>query len=452
VSRGSLRLRLLIAGAVSVLAALALSALGLTLLFERHVERRVVSELAVFLDQVIAGLDRGADGALTVTRAPADARFAEPLSGLYWQIQAGGAVLRSRSLWDEQLPPSPGAAANGAMDRQRIVGPGKSELIAVGRRVALPARLGGGTARAVVALDSAGIATATRAFTADLLPYLALLAVFLIVAAYMQVAVGLRPLSAVRKRISAIRQGKARRLEQDFPDEILPLAAEVDALLEARETQIETARARAGDLAHGLKTPLQVLAGDAERLRTKGDFETAAEIAQLARTMQRQIDRELARARMAAGNPDARARVADVVSSVVAVTVRTPGGARLEWSIDIPAPITARIDPDDLAEAVGNLIDNAARHARARVSIRARPLAGSIIITVADDGSGIPQDRLAKALARGGRLDESGDGAGLGLAIVRDIVEAWGGKLDMRTGASGLEADIHLPDGKGALA
>jgi signal transduction histidine kinase len=446
VNRGSLRLRLFIAGAVSVLAALALSALGLTLLFERHVERRVDAELAVFLDQAIAGLDRGADGALAMARDPADPRFAVPLSGLYWQIQAGGAVLRSRSLWDERLPLPPGAPAKGAVQRQRIAGPGKSELIAVGRSIALPARLGGGAAHAVVALDSADIATAARAFAADLLPYLALLALFLIAAAYLQVAVGLRPLSAVRRRISAIREGKARRLERGFPDEILPLAAEVDALLGAREAQVERALARAGDLAHGLKTPLQVLAGDAERLRAKGENETAAEIAQLARSMQRQIDRELARARMAARNPDARARIADVVRGVVAVAARAPGGARLEWSIDIPAHSTARIDPDDLAEAIGNLIDNAAHHARARVSIRTRPQARSIIITVADDGPGIPQERLAEALARGGRLDGAADGAGLGLAIVRDVVEAWGGKLEIRTGATGLEADLNLPD------
>lgn len=438
-NRGSLRLRLLLAGMASILAALALSALGLTLLFERHVERRVEAELGVYLDQIVAGINRGADGALILSGTPADPRFTKALSGLYWQIQAGEAVLRSRSLWDAQLELSPDELADGAVHRHRIAGPGGAELIVLERSVTLPTHLGGGTARAAVALDSTDVAAAARAFAVDLLPYLALIAVLLTAAAYAQVAVGLRPLAAVRKRLAAIREGKERRLGQAFPDEILPLAAEVDALLDARETQVERARARAADLAHGLKTPLQVLAGDVDRLRAKGEGGIAAEIEQVATAMRRHVDRELARARMGAGSPHARARIAEVIERVVAVIARTPVGADLEWSVDIPTEAMALIDPDDLAEAIGNLVENAARHARTRVSIRTRQEAQFVIVTVADDGPGIPQERLDEVLLRGGRLDRSGSGAGLGLAIVRDIAEAWGGHFEIRTGTTGLE-------------
>jgi signal transduction histidine kinase len=445
-NRGSLRLRLLLAGAVSVFAALTLSALGLVLLFERHVERRVEAELGIYLDQIVAGLDRGGDNALTMSRMPADPRFGNPLSGLYWQIQAGEAVLRSRSLWDAELVLPSDELADGAVHRHRIPGPGGSELIALERSVTLPARLGGGAMRAAVAIDTGDIAAATRAFAVDLLPYLTVIAVFLIAAAYAQVVVGLQPLAAVRKRLAAIRDGEARRLGHAFPDEILPLTTEVDALLEARETQVERARARAGDLAHGLKTPLQVLVGDVERLRAKGEHGIAREIEQVASTMRRHVDRELARARMGVDSSNACARIAGVVDRVVAVVARTPAGARLAWSVDIPAETVARIDPDDLAEAIGNLVENAARHAHARVSIRARHKAGFIIVTVADDGPGIPQERLEEALLRGGRLDRSENGAGLGLAIVRDIAEAWGGRLEIRTSPAGLEADFSARD------
>ena len=131
----------------------------------------------------------------------------------------------------------------------------------------LPARLGRADIRAAVALDAADITAAVRSFTIDLLPYLAVIALFLIGAAYAQVAIGLKPLDTVHKQLTVIRKGKARKLGPAFPDEILPLTAEVDALLDAREEQIEKARARAGDLAHGFKTPLQALAGDVERLR-----------------------------------------------------------------------------------------------------------------------------------------------------------------------------------------
>jgi len=444
VSRGSLRLRLFLAGAVSIVAALALSALGLTLLFERHVERRIDAELAVYLDQITAGVDRGANGALVVSRPPADPRFDAPLSGLYWQVAAGQAVLRSRSLWDAVLDLPTDALADGAVHHHRVAGPDGAELIALERSVVLPARIGGGTMRAVVALDAADVAAATHGFAVDLMPYLALLGLFLIASAVVQVAVGLRPLAAVRARLAAIRAGTVHRLGGDFPDEIRPLAAEVDALIAAREAQIERARTRAGDLAHGLKTPLQVLAGDVERLRALGQPEIAAELDGLVTAMRRHVDRELARARMAAGSPDARADVGDVVRRVLAVVVRTPSGARLAWSVDVPPGTVARIDPDDLAEAIGNLAENAARHARAAVRVGGRAVGGEIVVTIADDGPGIPAQRLAEALSRGGRLDRGGDGAGLGLAIVGDIAEAWQGRLELAGGTAGTTASFAV--------
>ncbi len=443
-SRGSLRLRLFLAGAISILAALALSAAGLALLFERHVERRVAAELGVYLDQLVVGLDRGADGALHMRGSLADPRFGEPLSGLYWQVGAGDRVLRSRSLWDSTLALPADELADGSIHEHRVPGPGGAELYAVERSVTLPARLGGGTVRAVVAQDVADIVSATRAFADDLVPLLALVAALLMAAAYAQVAVGLRPLVAVRERLAAIGEGAARRLGRAFPQEVLPLAAEVDALLEAREAEAEKARARAGDLAHGLKTPLQVLAGDVERLRAKGEGSIAAEIEQVAVAMRRHVDRELARARTAAGKPDARAHVADVVKRVLSVVTRAPAGERLAWDVDVPPDAVGRIDPDDLAEAIGNLAENASRHARTKVSVGARRKDSLIVVTISDDGAGIPEDGLEQALARGGRLDRLGSGAGLGLAIVRDIAEAWDGTLDVRTSPSGLTVHFSI--------
>lgn len=444
--RGSLRLRLLLAGAISILVAVTLSALGLTVLFQRHVERRVEAELAVYLDQIVAGLDRDTSGAPVMSRSPVDPRFMQPLSGLYWQAQLGETTLRSRSLWDGQLTLPKDELPDGSVHHHRIAGSNGADLIVLERSVMLPERLGGGAMRATVALDTADVAAATRAFAVDLLPYLGLIAALLIATGYAQVAIGLRPLTTVRKRLSAIRAHKTRRLGRGFPDEIMPLAEEVDALLEARERQIAKARARAGDLAHGLKTPLQVLSGDVERLRMKGEVEIATEIQQVATAMRRHVDRELARARIGTGGQEASARLAEAVERVVAVMVRTPAGARLNWSVDIPADGAARIDPDDLAEAVGNLAENAARHAREKVSIRSsNESSGFIILTIADDGKGIPPGQLEEALSRGGRLDRSENGAGLGLAIVADIAEAWEGRFEIRNTSTGLEADLCLP-------
>jgi len=434
------------AGAISILAALALSALGLSYLFERHAERRVVSELVVFLDRIVAGLDRNADGTLVVSGAPSDPRFSHPLSGLYWQVWTDNAVIRSRSLWDKDLEEPAAMPADGTVAEFRLAGPGGTSLIAVGRHFTLPPRLGGDRIAAVVALDDEEIVAQRRAFTADLLPYLVVIGLFLLIAAYAQIAVGLRPLIAVRDRLSAIRQGTSRRLGREFPDEILPLAAEVDALLDAREIQLEKARTRAGDLAHGLKTPLQVLSGDVERLRQRGEKTIAEDIEQIAATMRRHVDRELVRARTAIGSATARAPIAEVIERVVNVVSRTPAGERLDCSFSVLDDLAGRIDADDLAEAIGNLVENAARHARTRVMVEAERDDGDIVIRVKDDGPGIPPERLAQALARGGRLDQIGEGAGLGLAIVREIAEAWKGKLEVRTDPAGLEALFIVPD------
>ena len=175
--RGSLRLRLFAAGAASILLALALAGFGLVLLFERHVERRVALELEAHLRQLIDGLGRAPDGTLDLLRPPAEPRFLEPLSGLYWQIgeeppAASGTVLRSRSLWDTVLHLPADPLRSGEVHQHNISGPGGASLLAVERQVTLSASLGGGDVRAVVAVDRAELHAAGLAFARDLIPSL----------------------------------------------------------------------------------------------------------------------------------------------------------------------------------------------------------------------------------------------------------------------------------------
>jgi signal transduction histidine kinase len=434
----------MIAGVGSVLVALCLSAFGL--LFERHVERRVAAELEIHLDQLIAGLERDAGGELVLARPPADPRFDQPLSGLHWQIvvQSNDTILRSRSLWDHVLSLPAQPMIDGAVHKHRLTGPSGSTLLALERDLALPAWLGGSDVRAVVALDTGDIRAATQAFAGDLVPFLAVIGALLVAAAWTQVRVGLRPLATIRDRLAAIRSGASRRLGAAFPDEVRPLATEIDALLSARELQIEKAKARAADLAHGLKTPLQVLAGDIARLEAKGETKLAMNLAEVATAMRRNVERELARPRIADGFTNGRADVGDVVRQVVAVVRRTPDGARLDWAVTLPPHLQAQIDPDDLAEALGNLVENAARHARQRIRITGHDGAGTAVIAISDDGPGIPADQLEAALKRGGRLDPSAVGTGLGLAIVSDIAAAWNARLHLKNTSPGLLAELRL--------
>jgi signal transduction histidine kinase len=442
----SLRLRLLLAGAVSTVLALLLAAYVLTVLFERHVERRIDQELNLYLDQLTAQIEPSPSGALALARQPADPRFEKPLSGLYWQIiqEPTGNVLRSRSLWDFELQ-LPAEMIDNAVHHHRVGGPERAQLYLLQRRVELPSRLGGGTARIAVALDTAEVKGAVGQFASDLMPLFAIIGGLLIAAAWFQVSVGLSPLATVRSRLAAIRSGDSRRLGSKFPSEIRPMAQEIDELLDARDQELARARTRAADLAHGLRTPLQVIHAEIERLRENGQAALASNLRTATETMQRNVERELARVRLAGPMKDASADIGTAIDQVLRVIQRTPDGQRLDWLIAVPKDVAARIDRDDLSEAVGNLLENAARHARHAVSITCGREGKYIAFSVTDDGAGIPEDRRAEALARGGRLDERGPGSGLGLAIVTDIVESWGGTLTLAGADPGLRAIIKLP-------
>lgn len=437
----SLRLRLLIAAGVFILAATALAAAGLIALFERHVRAWADDELTAQMDQLIAGIDKGANGQPTVLRAPGDTRFARPLSGLYWEvlIEPNGPVERSRSLWDFEIQLPPETRVDDTLRHHYVAGPGDTTLYLVQRRVELPARLDSKTARVAVALDAEQLKAAVWRFGTALVPFLLLISGLLIAAAWAQVAVGLRPLSAVRHKLAAVASGRERRLGAGFPDEVQPLAQEMDELLSAREQQIEKARGRAADLAHGLKTPLQVLAADIERLKAKGETGIAVEIEKVSLAMQRHVDRELARARLAAADVNATTDVASIADNVVRVLRRTPRGVDLAWTITVPQGLAARIDAADLAEALGNLVENAVRHTSTTVEVSAAAVGDMIAISIKDDGAGVPPALREDVLRRGRRLDTASPGsAGLGLAIVSDIADSCGGSLEMHDENTGV--------------
>ena len=439
----SLRLRLALAGALAILFALGLAALGLAQLFGAHVERRAVAEMSVQLDQVIAGLERGPDGQLELARPPADPRFAVPYGGLYWQIEEAGRLGRSRSLWDAALDLPADTLGDGAVHVHRLTGPEGSDLLVLERSVAMPARLGGGAVRAAVAMEASELLAARRAFMADLAPYLVLLALALSVAGWVQLSVGLRPLGDLGARIAALREGEAERMGGDWPVELRPVATEIDDLLAAREAETERARTRAADLAHGLKTPLQALMGEAGRLRRSGAGTEADGIEETARAMRRTVDRELARARTASRAADAAADPARVADRLIAVLRRTPDGARLHWQQEIPQGMAVALDEADLAEALGALAENAARHARSNVAISARTVGDRLHLSITDDGPGIPKTEREVLMRRHARADEAG--TGLGLAIANDIAEAAGGTLTLEDAAPGLTALLNLP-------
>ncbi len=158
--------------------------------------------------------------------------------------------------------------------------------------------------------------------------------------------------------------------------------------------------------------------------------------------MRRHVDRELARARIPTDAAQAQAHPAPVVARLVQ---DGPAGAGLEWQVDLPQAVAMRIDPDDLTEALGTLLENAARHARLRVQVGMRADGDRVAVVIGDDRPGVPDAELARLAQRDVRMDQGGDSHGIGLAIVTDIAEAAGGHLMMTNIAPGLSAELHLP-------
>ena len=446
----SLRFRLLVAAVISVSAALVIAGISLVVMFERHVERRIGSELDTYLNQITATVSVTTNGRIAFTHNLADPRFDQPLSGLYWQIQdeERPTLLRSRSLWDNVIELPDDNLTPGAVHGHLLPGPAGQTLIVHERQIFFQANNSERRLRIAVAVNEQTLVEARNAFAADMLPYLVVMASVLLVAAWVQVQIGLAPLDAVRRGVTKIRSGAKRRLERLYPDEVMPLVDEMNGLLEAQEQTIERARTWTADLAHGLKTPLMVLTADSQRLREEGHMSIADDLDQLAETMRRRVDRELIRARVRSGIEKKRMRAdaAVAVNGVVRTLKRSPRGAVLRWLLDVHDGADAAILPEDLTELLGNILENATKWANKAVSVSVTKGNKTISIRVEDDGPGVPENQLNTLGQRGVRLDEQKQGTGLGLAIAREVSEAYDGALSFeQSHMGGLAVTVQIP-------
>ncbi|TPI12990.1 HAMP domain-containing histidine kinase [Mesorhizobium sp. B4-1-3] len=441
----SIRFRLWSAATISILIALAIAGVGLRYLFELNVERRIVSELTVDLNELIGAASFAADGRLSVTSDLTDPRFNNPLSGHYWQVEdlASHSLVRSRSLWDAKLT-LPDLVDSGELRKiEELKGPGNELTIAVERTIT---DTDGRSFRAIVAEDHRSVEMSVNEYVWDLAPALIVLAAALMAAFFIQITVGLAPLENLRVAVRDVIAQRTARLDVAAPSEVQPLADEINRLLNAQEKALARARGRATDLAHGLKTPLQVLSADIRALRKKGETVLAYEIEKSAGAIRRHVERELARARLAREvSNKTSCRVREAAAGVIGVVKRTPAGKQLSFVVDVAEDFMAPVDEGDLSEILGNLMENAARFAKSSVHVRAFATASEVSIAVADDGPGIPDADQESALSRGVQLDGKGGSSGLGLAIVSDIVEAYGGSLTMANADPGLIVTIALP-------
>ena len=261
---------------------------------------------------------------------------------------------------------------------------------------------------------------------------------------------GLSPFDELRARLAAVRDGRERRLEGRYPSEVQPLVNDLNALLDHRDDAVRRALGKAGDLAHGLKTPVAVLMHEADRADAAGQHDVAAEMRTQLDRMRRQLDYHLAHARAAAsGAPlGARSSVAESANALARTLLRLHADRGLSIDVNVSPDHAVRAQREDLDEMLGNLLDNACKWAKSRVSIASSIDGANLLITIDDDGPGLDPAMRDAVLQRGVRADEAAPGSGFGLAIVRDLAELYGGSIALeRADGGGVRAVLRLPRG-----
>jgi signal transduction histidine kinase len=265
-----------------------------------------------------------------------------------------------------------------------------------------------------------------------------------------QIRWGLRPLDRVRRGLADLRSGKQARFAGDLPAEIEPLVGELNALLESNQEIIDRARTQVGNLAHALKTPLSVVINEARASREP----FAVKVAEQGEIMRKQVNHYLDRARIAAqvNVIGAITEVHPAVARLVRAMNRIHGDRGLNITCDGANPARFRGEQQDLEEIVGNLVDNACKWAKSRVTVSTGYVApagaapGRLTVTIDDDGPGLTEAEMEEVTKRGRRLDESKPGSGLGLSIVTDLVGLYRGKFQLsRSALGGLRAEVTLP-------
>ncbi|MDB5510259.1 MAG: integral rane sensor signal transduction histidine kinase [Hyphomicrobiales bacterium] len=451
----SIATRLFLLAAFWSLVVLVLAGLGLTTIYRRNAEQAFDSRLGVYLRAIVADVATPGEDTRTEPGQLGDPQFELSLSGWYWQItriDAGQSTVKaSRSLFASRLPRLEDlgvAAREGGYRSGYAAGPD-------GRRLRIVER--------VIEVDDdrrflIQVAANTEQIEEDIGRFrLALAATFLVLAlalvgsTLLQVRLGLRPLRRLQSEVAAIRRGEGDRIGGGFPPDLAPLANELNLLIASNREIVERARTHVGNLAHALKTPLSVIANEA-------DAETsplAERVKAQAATMRDQVTYYLDKAR-AAARSNVIGTVTDVVPAIEGL-VRTfekiYRERDLAFDLQVQDVAKFRGERQDLEEMIGNLLDNAGKWATSRIAIDlSRDDAGSeadrffLMIVIDDDGPGLSASQRAEAVARGRRLDETKPGSGLGLSIVADLAAVYGGSFALDTSPEGgLRARLRLP-------
>ena len=424
-------------GLVSVLLIVGLATAQLSLwLFEIGLQRYLEAGLRNESENILVALVDGPSG-LELDERRISSAYERPFSGHYFRVDFVDHSWRSRSLWDREMP------------RPDAVGLHTNQTLGVEGQLLLlrtDYRRFGQTISISVAQDYTPVRDSFR-----LLQQIGLglaLAALVLIQVLQRIIVkrSLRPLDRIREQIAQLQLGQRSSLDTAVPAELEPLVAQINHLLAHTEDSLKRSRNALGNLGHALKTPLAVLLSlaDSKRLRDSADIRQL--LRQQLEQIRQRLSRELNRARLAGDALPGAQFDCDAELPGLLSTLGMIHGDAVTLSKSVPASLLLPWDREDLLELLGNLLDNACKWADTEVRLSIEEQASGYHICIDDDGPGIPESSRLDVLNRGARLDEQVNGHGLGLGIVRDIVEAWGGRLELQSSPlGGLRVSLTLP-------
>jgi signal transduction histidine kinase len=406
-------------------------------LFEVGLQRYLEAGLRNDSESLLVALVRGPQG-LQLDERHLSPAYQRPFSGHYFRIDFSDSHWRSRSLWDQELPllQHPGLHSNLQLgpDGQRLLIL-RSDYRRLGQSISIS-----------VAQDYTPVSDSFQRMRQIGLG-LGLAALLLIL--FLQrltVRRALKPLERAREQIAQLQQGQRSQLDDQVPVELEPLVAQINHLLAHTEDSLKRSRNALGNLGHALKTPLAVLLSLASSDKLDDHPELRRILKEQLEQVQQRLNRELNRARLSGDALPGALFDCDAELPGLLATLNMIHGEHLALSYVAPPGLQLPWDREDLLELLGNLLDNACKWADAEVRLSVIERSDGFALSVEDDGPGIPEEQRSQVFSRGTRLDEQTHGHGLGLGIVRDIVETWGGLLVLGESEwGGLKVVIELP-------
>jgi two-component system sensor histidine kinase PhoQ len=448
----SLRARVVLWVSVALVVLFAVTIVGLDVAFRQSIDRALLEVLEAHVDGLVAAAESGPDGELTMPIGNLDPEFQVPNSGMFGAVldADGRAIWQSLSLLGRDFPadelPEPGKKHYAKLE---VPGFPPLEAMLIGT---------------VWEFANKHTAPFTFAIAVSLEPYeqresafrRALIAWFGGITLTMLVVVAgllrfvLLPLRRLESQVREVEAGERVSLTGDYPAEIVPLADNLNALIDTERRRLERYRHTIDDLAHALKTPLAAMRTLLSETRSQAPAAPEPQFDALQRELDRMDQRvsyQLRRARAtgATGIGTEPVAVAPIVEDLKLTLDKVYRDKRVACTVDVADGTVFRGDPGDLTEILGNLMDNAYKYCKSNVRVAGDSNAERLSIRVGDDGLGIGAELAQELGQRGKRADESVPGQGIGLAVVRETVELYRGTLSVgHSELGGAEIRIEL--------